>query len=203
MVPVSRYELWFYSVVLKDLLHKNLLTKNNSLSYPFIEKVILSTSLKSGFMKEFGPLPAVLLIFLLVGQRGVLCKAKKSISAWKLRKGVPVGCKIILRGPSLFFFLEEFVVCVLPLLKNFTGVAFTQSDNSSNFSIGVPNVFLFPSLKSFEKVWLNLHSSFNSCNFFGLNVTVVVNLKGFYFKAFFLSCFQIPFLFCSENSSIN
>jgi ribosomal protein L5 len=81
MVPVSRYELWFYSVVLKDLLHKNLLTKNNSLGYPFIDKIILSTSLKSSFMKEFGPLPAVLLMFLLVGQRGVLCKAKKSISA--------------------------------------------------------------------------------------------------------------------------
>lgn len=108
---------------------------------------------------------------------------------------MPVGCKIILRGPSLFFFLEEFIVCVLPSLKNFKGVTFAQLDNSSNFSIGVPNIFSFPSMKSFEKVWLNLHGNSNSLtrNFFGLNVTVVTNFKNFHFKAFFLSCFQIPF----------
>jgi len=83
---------------------------------------------------------------LITGQKAKLCRAKKSISGFKLRQGEPVGLKVTLRGKRMYNFLEVLFNLVLPRLRDFRGLSVSKFDAQANYSLGLPEQTVFPTL---------------------------------------------------------
>lgn len=103
---------------------------------------------------------------LICGQRPVLTKAKKSISAFKTRIGLPIGAKVSLRGKMMYDFLERLIYIALPRSRDFRGLEAKSIDKSGNLTLGIKEHISFSEILP-EK----------AKNIFGLEVTVVSNAK--------------------------
>ena len=82
----------------------------------------------------------------ITGQRPVVNKAKKSISAFKLRQGMPIGCSVTLRGERMFEFLDRLVNVALPRVRDFRGVSPKSFDGRGNYTLGIKDQLLFPEI---------------------------------------------------------
>ncbi len=105
-------------------------------------------------------------IGLITGQKALITKARKSISAFKIRKGLPIGVKTTLRGEKMYSFLEKLVKVVIPRLKDFRGIPEKSTDLNGNINIGFPEQTIFPEI-DFDKI----------DKIRGLEVTIVTNAK--------------------------
>ena len=101
---------------------------------------------------------------LIAGQKAVVTKAKKSVSAFKIRMGQPIGVKVTLRGREMYSFLEKLVTIVLPRLRDFRGIADSCVDQHGNLNLGFSEQTIFPEIE-FDKI----------DKIRGLQVTVVTN----------------------------
>lgn len=88
---------------------------------------------------------------LISGQKPLVTKAKKSISTFKLRAGMPIGCKVTLRKARMFEFLERLVLTVLPRIREFRGLSKEGFDKRGNFSFGLREQIVFPEI-DYDKV---------------------------------------------------
>jgi len=88
---------------------------------------------------------------LITGQRAVVTKAKRSIASFKLRKGVPIGCKVTLRGNKMYEFLDRLISLALPRIRDFKGVSGKSFDGRGNYSLGLKEQFIFPEI-DYDKV---------------------------------------------------
>jgi len=144
----------------------------NDLAVPKIQKVVLNTSfgrLTSGSTKSESEKiysPIVEDLALIAGQRPVITEAKKSISAFKLREGMPVGAKVTLRGKKMNDLLGRLIHIVLPRTRDFVGLEPKTVDREGNLSIGIKEQIVFPEV-----------SAENVRKIFGLEITVVTNAK--------------------------
>lgn len=102
----------------------------------------------------------------IAGQRPVLTKAKKSIASFKIRKGVPIGAKITLRGPKMYDFLDRLIHIVLPRTRDFRGIPDSSIDKHGNLTIGIKEHIAFPEILP-EK----------AKNVLGFEVTVITSAK--------------------------
>lgn len=102
----------------------------------------------------------------IAGQKSVITKARKSVSAFKIRKGLPIGVKVTLRGKRMFEFLEKLIKVVIPRLRDFRGIAETAIDQHGNLNVGFSEQTIFPEIQ-FDKI----------DKIRGLEVTVVTNAK--------------------------
>jgi large subunit ribosomal protein L5 len=82
----------------------------------------------------------------ITGQRPVIIKARKSISNFKLREGMPIGCKVTLRGDRMFEFLDRLVSSALPRIRDFRGVSLRSFDGRGSYSLGLTEQALFPEI---------------------------------------------------------
>lgn len=103
---------------------------------------------------------------LICGQAPVFCKAKKSISSFKLRKGMIIGAKVTLRGKRMYDFIERLINIALPRSRDFRGIEPTSVDSSGNLTIAVPEHIAFPEV-----------STENIKHIFGFEVTVVTTAE--------------------------
>ena len=87
----------------------------------------------------------------LAGQKPVITKAKKSIANFKLREGMPIGCKVTLRGEHMYEFLDKLFNISLPRVRDFRGVSTTAFDGRGNYTLGVKEQIIFPEI-NFDKV---------------------------------------------------
>jgi large subunit ribosomal protein L5 len=85
------------------------------------------------------------------GQHPVITKAKKSIANFKLREGMPIGCKVTLRGERMYEFLDKLMNISLPRVRDFHGVSRTAFDGRGNYTLGVKEQLIFPEI-NFDKV---------------------------------------------------
>jgi large subunit ribosomal protein L5 len=85
------------------------------------------------------------------GQKAVVTRAKKSEAGFKLRTGVPIGCKVTLRGDRMYEFLDRFVNVALPRIRDFRGVSAKSFDGRGNYNLGVREQLIFPEIK-YDKV---------------------------------------------------
>ena len=81
------------------------------------------------------------------GQRPVIIKARKSISNFKLREGMPIGIKVTLRGDRMYEFLERLISAVLPRIRDFRGVSPKSFDGRGNYTLGLKEQSLFPEIR--------------------------------------------------------
>ena len=87
----------------------------------------------------------------ITGQKPVITRARKSIANFKLREGMPIGCKVTLRGEKMYQFLDKLVNIALPRVRDFQGVSNKAFDGRGNFTLGVKEQLIFPEI-NYDKV---------------------------------------------------
>lgn len=87
----------------------------------------------------------------ITGQRAVICKAKKSVANFKLREGMPVGCKVTLRGDRMFEFVDRLFSVAMPRVRDFRGISANGFDGRGNFTFGLKEQLMFPEIE-FDKI---------------------------------------------------
>jgi large subunit ribosomal protein L5 len=118
---------------------------------PRVEKVVLNVGLGEAIQNIKLLDAAQKELSLISGQKAVTTKAKKSIAGFKLRKGMPIGCKVTLRGNRMFEFLDRLISAALPRIRDFKGVSNRAFDGKGNYSLGVKEQFIFPEI-DYDKV---------------------------------------------------
>jgi len=120
---------------------------------PKLEKVVLNVSLGEAVanVKLLDSVQEELTA--IAGQKAVITKAKKAIATFKLRKGMPIGCKVTLRGGKMYEFLDKLISLSLPRIRDFRGVNPKSFDGKGNYSIGLKEQIIFPEIK-YDKVQL-------------------------------------------------
>lgn len=124
----------------------------NPMAVPKIEKIVLNMGVgreAQSNPKVFDQAAAELAT--ISGQKPVITKAKKSIAAFKLRAGMPVGVAVTLRADRMYEFLDRFINAVLPRVRDFRGVSPRAFDGRGNYTIGIKDQLIFPEI-DFNKV---------------------------------------------------
>jgi len=155
----------FYNNEVKKKLGTELKLKN-PMQTPKVTKVVVNVGAgeavtNKGVLEKIREQLAVI-----TGQKPVITKARKSISAFKIRKDLPIGVKVTLRGEKMYSFLEKVVKIVIPRLKDFRGVREKSIDSNGNLNIGFSEQTLFPEV-DYDKI----------DKLRGLEVTIVTNAK--------------------------
>jgi len=118
----------------------------NIMAVPKIEKISLNIGLgeatgnpklMDGAVNELGQI---------AGQKPVICKAKKSIAAFKLRENMPIGCMVTLRGDRMFEFLDRLINVSLPRVRDFRGISSKAFDGRGNYTLGLKDQLIFPEI---------------------------------------------------------
>jgi large subunit ribosomal protein L5 len=119
---------------------------SNAMQVPKLEKITINMGL--GEAKDNAKLmeTAVEELSLISGQRPVVTKSRKSIANFKVRQGMPVGCKVTLRGENMYLFADKFFNIVLPRVRDFRGVSKNSFDGRGNYSLGVKEQSIFPEI---------------------------------------------------------
>ena len=139
----------------------------NPMAVPRLEKVVLNM----GVGREAQTNPkvfdqAAMELATVSGQKPVITKAKKSIAAFKLRTGMPVGVSVTLRGERMYEFLDRFINAVLPRVRDFRGISPRAFDGRGNYTIGIKDQLIFPEI-DFNKVDRTR----------GMNISIVTTAK--------------------------
>ena len=88
---------------------------------------------------------------IITGQKAIICKAKKSVANFKLRKGMPIGCKVTLRGERMYEFMDRLFNAALPRVRDFRGINPNAFDGRGNYSLGLKEQLIFPEIE-YDKV---------------------------------------------------
>ncbi|AGB40213.1 ribosomal protein L5 [Halobacteroides halobius DSM 5150] len=120
---------------------------DNVMEVPKLKKVVVNMGL--GDVSENANLldEAVESLESVTGQEPVVTRAQKSIANFKIRKGMPVGCKVTLRGNKMYEFLYKLVNVALPRVRDFRGISANSFDGRGNYSLGLNDYTVFPELK--------------------------------------------------------
>lgn len=118
---------------------------------PKIEKVVINMGIGEAIANPKALDEAVAELTQIAGQKPVITKAKKSIANFKLREGMPIGCKVTLRGEKMYEFLDKLLNISLPRVRDFRGVSKTAFDGRGNYTLGVKEQIIFPEI-NFDKV---------------------------------------------------
>jgi len=117
---------------------------NNVYQVPRLEKIVLNMGLGEAIQNAKILDSAVAELSAITGQRPVVTKAKKAIANFKLRKGLPIGCMVTLRGDRMYEFLDRLVNIALPRVRDFKGVSEKSFDGRGNYSLGIREEIIFP-----------------------------------------------------------
>jgi large subunit ribosomal protein L5 len=158
---------------LKDFYNNEVIPKlkeqfkySNSAQIPRLEKVVLNMGLGEAIHNNKLLESAVEELKVIAGQRPVITRAKKSIAAFKLRAGMPIGCMVTLRRSRMWDFLQKLVNIALPRVRDFRGISGKAFDGAGNYSLGIKEHIIFPEI-DYDKI----------DKIKGLNVSVVTTAK--------------------------
>jgi large subunit ribosomal protein L5 len=118
----------------------------NVMAVPKIEKVSVNIGLGEATQNAKLMDGAVTELGSIAGQKPIICKAKKSIAAFKLREGMPIGTMVTLRGDRMFEFLDRLLNVALPRVRDFRGVSTKSFDGRGNYTLGVKDQLIFPEI---------------------------------------------------------
>lgn len=124
---------------------------SSSMEAPKIVKVVINMGVGDAIDNPKNLDEAVAELAQIAGQKPVITKAKKSIANFKLREGMPIGCKVTLRGERMYEFLDKLFNISLPRVRDFHGVSATAFDGRGNYTLGVKEQLIFPEI-NFDKV---------------------------------------------------
>lgn len=118
---------------------------------PAIEKVVVNIGVGDAIQNSKLLDEAVEELAAITGQQPIITKAKKSIANFKLREGMPIGCKVTLRRQKMYEFLDKLFNISLPRVRDFRGVSDTSFDGRGNYTLGIKEQIIFPEI-DFDKV---------------------------------------------------
>jgi len=118
----------------------------NTMAVPKLEKIVLNVGVGESIQDKKVLDTIVSNMALITGQKPVTTKAKKSISNFKLREGMPIGCKVTLRGRIMYEFLDRLVTLALPRTRDFQGVPDKSFDGRGNYTMGIKEHTIFPEI---------------------------------------------------------
>jgi large subunit ribosomal protein L5 len=156
----ERYIKEVIPTMMKEFSYKNIM------EVPKVQKVVLNVGLGEAIQNIKLLDAAQKELSMITGQKAVVTKSKKSIASFKLRKGVPIGCKVTLRGNIMYEFLDRLISLALPRIRDFKGVSGRSFDGRGNYSLGLKEQFIFPEI-DYDKVEM-VH---------GLDITICTNAK--------------------------
>ena len=118
----------------------------NRLSLPKIEKIVVRMGVGSAIADKKHLDDAVQAMTEITGQKPMVCRARKSVAGFRLREGMPIGCKVTLRGARMYEFLDRLISLVLPRVRDFRGLSLKAFDGHGNYSLGLTEQLVFPEL---------------------------------------------------------
>ena len=123
----------------------------NIMQVPKLEKIVVNMGV--GEAKENSKIldSAIADLEKITGQKAVTTKAKNSVANFKIREGMPIGCKVTLRGEKMYEFLDRLVNLALPRVRDFRGVNPNAFDGRGNYALGIKEQFIFPEIE-YDKI---------------------------------------------------
>lgn len=123
----------------------------NVMDIPKLEKIVINIGVGEATENTKTVDAAASDLEAITGQKPMICKAHKSLAAWKIREGMPLGCKVTLRGERMYEFLDRLINIALPRVRDFRGISSTSFDGRGNYAFGVKEQLIFPEI-DFEKI---------------------------------------------------
>jgi large subunit ribosomal protein L5 len=156
----TRYKEKYKALIQKDL------GLANVMQVPKLEKVVVNMGLGEALQNAKLIEAGVEQLRIITGQKPVVTKAKKAISNFKLREGVPIGVCVTMRGQRMYEFFERFVSFALPRVRDFKGLSPKAFDGRGNYTVGVKEQLIFPEI-SYDQI----------DQIKGMNVTICTSAK--------------------------
>ena len=146
---MSRYKDLYKDQIVDGMIKK--FGYKNVMEVPKLDKIVLNMGV--GEAKDNAKLleTAVRDMEIITGQKAVVTKAKNSVANFKIREGMPIGCKVTLRGEKMYEFLDRLVNLALPRVRDFRGVNPNAFDGRGNYALGIKEQFIFPEIE-FDKI---------------------------------------------------
>ena len=146
---MSRLKDFYYDEIVDALIKKFGYT--NKMQVPKLDKIVLNMGI--GEAKENAKIleNAAKDMETITGQKPVLTKAKNSVANFKIREGMPIGCKVTLRGEKMYEFLDRLVNLALPRVRDFRGVNPNSFDGRGNYALGLKEQYIFPEIE-YDKI---------------------------------------------------
>lgn len=154
----------------------------NVMQVPKLEKIVLNAGLGEAIQNIKLLDAAVNELGMITGQKAVITRAKKSIAGFKLRKGMPVGCRVTLRGEMMYEFLDKFICVALPRIRDFRGVSAKAFDGRGNYAFGVKEQIIFPEINQ-DKI----------ASIYGMDIVITTSAKSNEEGKALLRHFGMPF----------
>lgn len=139
---------------------------SNIMAVPKVEKIVVNVGVGEATTNKTVLGKVQEQVGLITGQRPIITKARKSISAFRIREGLPIGVKVTLRGKHMYSFLEKLVKIVIPRLRDFRGISDVNLDEHGNLNLGLTEQTIFPEIE-YDKV----------DKIRGLQITIVTNAQ--------------------------
>ncbi len=170
-----------YLKEIKPALQKELGIKN-TMAVPRLEKIVLNMGLGEATQNVKVMDPLISDLAQIAGQKPVTTKAKKSIAAFKVRAGMPIGAMVTLRGDKMYEFLDRLISTALPRVRDFRGVSSKSFDGRGNYTLGMRDQLIFPEIDYARVEKLK-----------GMNVTIVTTAQSDNDARELLKQFGMPF----------
>jgi large subunit ribosomal protein L5 len=154
----------------------------NPMAVPRLHKIVVNMGVGEATQNAKVLDPAVAELGQITGQKPVVTKAKKSIAAFKVREGMPIGAMVTLRGERMYEFLDRLINVVLPRVRDFRGVSTKSFDGRGNYTLGLRDQLIFPEIDYAKVDKLK-----------GMNVTIVTTAKSDNEARALLRSFGMPF----------
>ncbi len=123
----------------------------NVMQIPRVQKIVVNIGMGEAISNGKAMESATKDLSSITGQKPVITKAKRSIAAFKLRAGMPIGCTVTLRGERMWSFLDKLVSVALPRVRDFQGVSTKAFDGRGNYSLGLREQLVFPEIE-YDKI---------------------------------------------------
>jgi large subunit ribosomal protein L5 len=145
MADKARLHEFYHSKVVPQL--RASLALSNPMEVPRITKITVNMGVGEAVADKKVMDAAVGDMTKITGQKPLICKAKKAIAAFKVREGLPIGCKVTLRGARMYEFLDRLITVAMPRIRDFRGLSPRGFDGRGNYSMGVREQIIFPEIQ--------------------------------------------------------
>ena len=176
---MTNFEKLYNEVIKKSLVEK--FGYQNKHEIPKLTKIVLNMGVGDAVTDKKKLTNAMEELAMIAGQKPVMTKARKSIATFKLREGMPIGCKVTLRSDRMYEFLERLVNMALPRVRDFHGISGKNFDGRGNFAFGIKEQIIFPEI-NYDKVE----------NVRGLDVVICTTAKSDEVAKALLTGFNLP-----------
>jgi len=154
----------------------------NKLQVPYMKKIVLNVGLGEAIQNIKFLDMAVKELSQITGQKPIVTKAKNSIAGFKLREGMPIGCKVTLRGQKLYEFFDRLTNVVLPRIRDFRGLSDKSFDGKGNYTLGIKDQLIFPEIKYDEIAMVH-----------GMDISIITTAKTDHEGRALLKYMGVPF----------